>query len=91
MDAELGAGLCKKRIPMTGRGKRGGGRCIVAFRARRRAYFLHGFAKGASANVTRREKDALRRLTRELLGYSDAGLRKAVDEGVLIEVDSDDQ
>lgn len=91
VDAELGAGLCKKRIPMPGRGKRGGGRCILAFRARRRAYFLHGFAKGARDNVTKREREALRRLARELLGYSEAGIRKALDEGVLIEVDSDDE
>jgi hypothetical protein len=40
IDAELGGGVCKKRIAASSYGKRGGGRTIVAFRSGMHTFFF---------------------------------------------------
>jgi hypothetical protein len=90
-DADLGGHVYKKRVGLAGRGKRGGVRTLIAFRLEDRAFFLYGFAKNARANIGDKELKALRLLAGELLGYTDAALRKARKAGELIEVVSDDE
>lgn len=92
--AELELGLCdmlgghvyKKRVGLPGRGKRGGLRTLVAFRHGERAFFMYGYPKNERANISRDELEALRLLAKELLGYSEQGLAKAIRAGELIEV-----
>ena len=76
IDADLGGQLYKQRIRLQGRGKRGGARTLVAYRAHDKAFFLYGFAKNARANIRVKELKALRLLSRELLGYTDAALKE---------------
>ena len=45
VDAQLGGGICKKRIPAAGRGKSGGGRTIVTFQNDKHTLFYSGFEK----------------------------------------------
>ena len=45
VDAVLGGSVYKKRVPIQGRGKRGGARTLLAFRTEERAFFLFGFTK----------------------------------------------
>lgn len=90
IDADLGGQLYKQRVPLPGRGKRGGARTLIAYRERDKAFFLYGFAKNARANIRVKELKALRLLSRELLGYTDVALMKACRAGELIEVKSDD-
>ena len=45
IDADLGAGVVKKRIGLTGRGKRGGVRTLLATNRGRRWFFVFGFEK----------------------------------------------
>jgi len=40
IDADLGGHLVKKRVPLPGRGKSGGARTIVAFRAGHHTFYL---------------------------------------------------
>lgn len=47
-EADLGGGLCKKRIATAGRGKRGSIRTLVAIRSIHAIYFLVGREKSAS-------------------------------------------
>jgi len=85
-DAALGAGLYKKRIALEGRGKRGGARTLIAYRAGAVAVFLVGFSKNERANVSAKELEVLRRLSKELMSYSEQGWKRAIGAGELMEV-----
>jgi len=82
----LGGYVYKKRIGLPGRGKRGGVRTLVAFRQGERAFFMYGYPKNERANISSDELRALRLLAKELLGFNEQGLAKAVKAGELIEV-----
>ncbi len=60
IDADLGGGLIKQRIARPGRGRSGGYRTIIAYRAKDLAVFLYGFAKSDRENITREELASLR-------------------------------
>ncbi len=51
VDADLGGGLVKQRIAREGKGRRGGYRTLLAFRAGNRTAFLYGFAKNERDNI----------------------------------------
>jgi hypothetical protein len=57
IDADLGGGLIKQRVPRPGQGRSGGYRVLLAFRFEARAIFLYAFAKSERENV---EPDGLR-------------------------------
>ncbi|MBT7480387.1 MAG: type II toxin-antitoxin system RelE/ParE family toxin [Gammaproteobacteria bacterium] len=86
VDASLGGCVYKKRIPLTGRGKRGGARTIVAFRQGDNAFFVYGFAKNKRANISAKELKALKLLASKLLNLDRNALRKAIQANELIEV-----
>jgi hypothetical protein len=86
-DGELGGGLLKKRIARSGAGKRGGYRTIVAFRVKKRAVFIYGFAKSSVDNLDELELRGYRKLAQIMLGFSDAAVENALDIGELREVD----
>ena len=52
IDARLSRQVVKKRVPLPGRGKRGGARTLVAFRQDDNAFFIFGFAKNERTNVS---------------------------------------
>ena len=85
-DGDLGGGIFKKRLGVDGRGKRGGIRTIVAFAYRGECFFIHGYAKNTQANITRSQERALKLLARQLLGYTEADLAKAIATGTIEEV-----
>ena len=70
-----------------GRGKRGSYRTIVAHRAGHRLVFLHGFAKNAKDNITKKEKEALHKLGDAYMGLPDAQLTRMAREGVILEIE----
>jgi hypothetical protein len=90
VDAELGGQVVKKRVALSGKGKRGSTRTLVAFRQDDKALFIYGFAKNERANISDKELKALKLLARELLSYTKPALTKAVKAGELIEVEDDD-
>jgi hypothetical protein len=83
----LGGGVYKKRIALSGRGKRGGARVLLAYKAADRAIFVVGYGKNERTTISPSELIALRELAKEILNYTDAGLARAVSGGVFIEVD----
>ena len=91
VDARLGAGVLKKRIGLSGRGKRGGARTLLVYQDGYRAIFVHGFAKNQKDNLSAPEVRALRRLASELLTMDDVRLGLAITAGEMIEVKSDAQ
>ena len=90
VDANLGGHVYKKRVGLNGRGKRGGVRTLIAFRLEDKAFFLYGFAKNESDNISDKELKALRLLAGELLGYNPSALNQAIRAGELIEVMNDE-
>jgi|GEM_PF-687769 len=87
IDADLGGHVMKKRMAIGGRGKRGGVRTLLAYKSGDKAFFVYGFAKNVWASVRTDELKALKHLAKELMGYSDKALTKAIRHGALIEVE----
>lgn len=86
IDAELGGHVVKKRVALSGRGKRCGARTLVVYQQADKAFFVYGFAKNERANISAKELKALKLLATVLLGYNRPALVKAVKAGELIEV-----
>jgi hypothetical protein len=82
----LGGYVYKKRVALSGRGKRGGARTLIAFRRGTAAFFIYGYPKNERANIRDDELRALRLLAGQLLGYGAQELVKAVESGELSEV-----
>lgn len=90
VDADLGGHVFKKRVAIGGKGKSGGVRTLLAYKVGDKAFFVYGFAKNARANIKADELDGLKKLAKELLGYTDRQLEKAIGSGALIEVSDDE-
>jgi hypothetical protein len=88
IDADLGGHVVKKRAALPGRGKSGGVRTLVAFKRGDKAFYMYGFAKNVRANINQKELKALRLMAAQLLGYSNAGLAKALRAGELFEIEA---
>jgi hypothetical protein len=86
VDADLGGGLIKQRVARPGQGRRGGYRVMVAFRSGDFAVFLFGFAKSAEDNLDDRQVKVLRGVAASWLSADAATIKKAVQEGELVEV-----
>ena len=86
VDADLGGNLVKKRIPLQGRGKRGGARAILCGKQGDRIIFLHGFAKNEKSDLSPKELAAFRRLADVLVALETAQVARAIDRGIFIEV-----
>ncbi|MEA2039872.1 MAG: type II toxin-antitoxin system RelE/ParE family toxin [Thermodesulfobacteriota bacterium] len=90
VDGDLGGNLLKKRIGLSGRGKRGGGRTIVATNRCDRWFFLYGFEKNERANISKDEIKALRELAGQYLAFDVKQIELAVRSGKFMEVYYDD-
>ncbi len=86
VDADLGAGLFKKRIAVPGQGKRGGWRSFLAFQVGNKAFFLYLFPKSRRESIDAAELKALKRLSRYYLTLKPAEIKTATQCGELREV-----
>lgn len=86
VDADLGGGVIKQRIPKQGQGKRGGYRTLILYRTSERAFFVYGFAKSERDNISRTELAELKNLAAAMLNLSNAQLKQLVENGVYTEV-----
>jgi len=91
IDADLGGGLIKQRVARQGKGRSGGYRTIIAYRARNRAVFLFGFAKNERENIGRDELVFLRQLAENWLAADSATIRYEIEAGNLQEIDDDEE
>jgi hypothetical protein len=90
VDADLGGGIIKQRIPRNNEGRSGGFRSILVFRSGERAFFIHGFAKNDRENISKSELKALKLLAQELLSLTEAQLESATQQGKLLEINQDE-
>lgn len=86
IDADLGGGVVKKRVPLPGRGKSGSTRTLVATNKGNRWFFVFGFEKNDRASVNAGELVALRAIAADLLKRSSAELDSEVGDGALQEI-----
>jgi len=86
IDAHLGGRVVKKRVALSGRGKRGGARTLVATNLGDRWFFLYGFAKNERADIDRDELKFLQEVAKDLLGLDTRQLQVAVAAGEITEV-----
>src|SRR3954453_16570105 len=90
IDAELGGGVVKKRVPLPGRGKSGSTRTLLATNKGSLWFFVFGFEKNERANVSLRELAALKALAADLLKLTSAELKSQVACDALQEICHDD-
>ena len=86
IDADLGGGVIKQRVPRPGQGRWGGFRTLIAFKAAERSVFLFGFAKNDQDNIDARELRLLRKAAAEMLGWSENQVAAMVASGAWTEV-----
>lgn len=91
VDARLGGFLLKKRVAAPGRGKRGSYRTIVGHRQGDRLIFVHGFAKNETDNITKKEKEALRKLCDVYMLADDKKLAEMIEMKQILEIQCDEQ
>jgi hypothetical protein len=85
-EANLGGGLYKKRIAISGKGKRSGYRTLVAYKKGEKAFFIYGFSKNTQSNITESELKIYRRLAKDILEMDSTMIKKMVSNGKLVEV-----
>lgn len=85
-EANLGGSVYKKRVSVSGRGKSGGTRTLIAYRENDRAIFLYGFAKNERDNINNKELSALKKLAKIYLNFDETETASAVKSRELIEV-----
>ena len=86
LDANLGGSLIKKRIARKGQRKRGSFRTIVVFQKGYKIFFVYGFAKNQSDNISDQEIKALKKLAKDLLDAPEVKLNEMIINGNLYEV-----
>ena len=89
IDADLGGGVVKKRIGISGRGKSGGVRTLIATNKGSKWFFVFGFEKNDRANITENELEALQELAQELLARTVKQLDETIQNGTLTEIFND--
>ena len=86
INADLGSGVIKQRMPRSGRGKSGGYRTIIFFRRRTRAVFVYGFAKSDRANISVDEEKQFKEAARHVLQLTEKQIDELVKKGDFVEV-----
>ena len=91
VDAYLGGGVIKQRLPRPGQGKSKGYRTIILIREGHRAFFVYGFSKSDRDNIHKDEKEQFKKMAKHVLGLSEARLNNLIANGQLEEVESNDE
>jgi hypothetical protein len=91
IDANLGAGLFKKRIAMPGKGKSGSWRALLGFQAGKKAFFLYLFPKNSRDNIENAQLKALKHLTRFYLAMKPDEIKTALQCDELSEVSANEE
>jgi hypothetical protein len=96
IDANLGGNLVKKRVAVGSKGKSGGLRTILVYKASAENVFcIYVFAKNDRGNIDSKELQALKLLGQTLLKMTNKEIEKAITKAELEEViqdgDEDDE
>lgn len=86
IDADLGGGVIKQRIPRQGQGKSGGYRSIILFKSGDKAFFMFVFAKNEQENIGIQELQAMKAAAEVMLAMNDESIQAAIDNQTLTEI-----
>ncbi len=86
VDADLGGGLIKQRLPRPGAGKSGGYRAILLFRRGELAIYVYGFDKRDLGNISQGELDGFRELAKLMLRLDEVEIEGELRKRSLVEV-----
>jgi len=86
VDADLGGGLIKQRVPRRGQGRSGGYRTLMAYRVGTLVVFLYAFAKSERDNIEDDELVHWRREARAWATMDDALMNTMIATREVIEV-----
>ena len=89
IDADLGSGVIKQRLPRQGQGRSGGYRAIVFYRTAERTGFVDGFAKSYQDNIDDDDLKLFRELAVEYQAYVSLEITALLAAGEWIEVECD--
>lgn len=89
IDAQLGGGLIKQRLPRKGQGRSSGFRTIISYRKGNLAFFVYGFAKNERDNIADDELAAIKATGRMLMSQRPEMLEAALDASKIEEVNFD--
>jgi hypothetical protein len=87
IDADLGGGVIKQRVPRKGQGRSGGYRTLIAFKTADRSVFMFGFAKSDMDNITREDLTRLKLLAADALAADDQSMGLLISSGEWKELD----
>jgi len=90
-DGNLGGPLIKKRVAKNEQGKSSGFRTVIGYRTNKMAVFIYGFDKSDKSNIDKSEEAALKKLAKQMLATTQAGLRQMQHNGTLLMVEDDDE
>ena len=90
IDANLGHGLIKQRIPRKNEGRSGGFRSLLFYRKGRLAVFVHLFAKNAVDNISAEQLQALASIAKELGKLTGSQISQLTQTGLWEEIDDSD-
>jgi hypothetical protein len=85
-DANLGGGVYKVRLPRQSKGKSGGYRVIVFYRAKERTFFHYGFPKSKQGNISRKELQIMKKQAKSYFAQSDEHINLQLSNGSLLEI-----
>lgn len=86
-EADLGGGVCKKRVPIAGQGKSGSTRTLVAKRHADAVFFLAWREKNApGTDFADKEVDAAKIIAQALHGLSQEKMDELVADEILKEI-----
>jgi len=91
-EADLGQGVCKKRIALPGRGKSGSTRALVAKQHRAALFFIAGRGKSdVGTDFSRREEEAAKLYAGMLHKVSEERFELMLVDGALKEIRNGDE
>jgi hypothetical protein len=89
IDAHLGGGIVKKRVPLPGRGKSGSTRTLVATNRDDRWIFVFGFEKNEMENIDAEELRFLQLFAHDLLRLTWPEIEVRLRLGSLMEINGE--
>ncbi|MCI5764756.1 type II toxin-antitoxin system RelE/ParE family toxin [Actinobacillus porcinus] len=89
IDADLGSGVYKQRLPKQGRGKSKGFRSIILYKTAQFSLFVYGFDKKDQQNISAEDEMKFKALANVVLNFSPVQIQSAVDNQEFIEIHYD--
>ena len=74
-------GVIKKRVGVANRGKSSGDRTILAYKSGKHTFFMFGFLKNQTDNITPQELKAVKTMAKEYFSYKESHIEKETKSG----------